>query len=118
MEITTLRRAICLLLESRKGSSSIRLLPELRLLRQRLSIACSEARDVTINRLRMELQSKIEKARRLERNRKRLRHNGLFKRDARRFYRDLGKETIQIASPPSESEIEQYWGDILETEMS
>ena len=115
MEIPTLRRAISLLEEARKGSSSIRLLHELRLLRQRLSIAPSEARDVTINRLKMELQSKREKARRLEKNRKRLRQNGLFQRDARRFYRDLGKQTIQITSPPSESEIEQYWGDILET---
>ena len=54
---------------------------------------------------------------RLEENLKRLRQNGLFQRDARRFYRDLGKQTIQITSPPSESEIEQYWGDILETEV-
>ena len=114
MEITTLRRAISLLQEARKGSSSIRLLHELRLLRRRLSIAPSEARDVTINRLKMELQSKGEKARRLEKNRKRLRQNGLFRRDARRFYRELGKQTIQITSPPSESEIEQHWGDILE----
>ena len=52
MEITTLRRAISLLHEARKGSSSIRLLHELRLLRQRLSIAPSEARGVTINQLK------------------------------------------------------------------
>ena len=32
-------------------------------------------------------------------------------------YRELGKQPIQITSPPSESEIEQYWGDILETEV-
>ena len=72
---------------------------------------------MTINRLKMELQSKREKARILEKNRKRLRQNGLFQRDARRFYRELGKQTIQITSPPSEFEIEQYWGDILETEV-
>ena len=117
MEITMLRRAISLLQEARKGTSSIRLLHELRLLRQRLSIAPSEARDVTINRLKMEVQSKRLKAKRLEKNRKRLRQNGLFQRDARRFYRELGKQTIQMNSPPSEFEIEQYWGDILETEV-
>ena len=108
MEITALRRAISLLHEARKGSSSIRLFHELRLLRQRLSIAPSEARGVTINRLKMELRSKVEKARRLEKNRKRLRKNSLFQRDARRFYRDLGKQTIQITSPQSESEVEEY----------
>ena len=70
MEVTTLRRAISLLQEAYalKGSSSFRLLHELRLLRRRLSIAPSEARDVTINRLKIELQSKREKARRLERD--------------------------------------------------
>ena len=72
---------------------------------------------MTINRLKMELQSKREKVRRLEKNRKRLRQNGLLQKDARRFYRELGKQTIQITSPPSESEIEQYWGNILETEV-
>ena len=65
----------------------------------------------------MKLRSKAEKARRLEKNRKRLRQNGLFQRDARRFYRDMGKQTIQTTSPPFESEFEQHWGDILETEV-
>ena len=78
MEILTLRRGISLLQEVRKGSSSIRLLHELRLLRHRLSIARSETCEVAINRLKMELQSKVERARRLEKNRKRLRQNGLF----------------------------------------
>ena len=114
MEITTLRRAISLLHEAHRAFGCCM---SFRLLRQRLSIAPSEARGVTIYRLKMELRSKAEKARRLEKNRKRLRQNGLFQRDARRFYRDLGKQTMQITSPPSESEIEQYWGDILETEV-
>ena len=33
------------------------------------------------------------------------------------FYRELVKQTIQATSLPSESEIEQYWGGILETEV-
>ena len=65
----------------------------------------------------MELKSKVERTRRLEKNRKRLRQNGLFQRDAGRLYRELGKQTIQVTSPPSESEIEPYWDGILETEV-
>ena len=76
-----------------------------------------ETCEVTINWLKMELQSKVERARRLEKNRKRLCLNGLFQRDAGQFYRKLCKRTIQITSPPFEAEIEQYWGDILETEV-
>ena len=44
----------------------------------------------------MELKFKVEQTRRLEKNRKRLRQNGLFQRDAGRFYRELGKQTIQV----------------------
>ena len=117
MEILTLRRAISLLLKVRKGSSGIRMLHELRLLRHRLGISCSESCEVTINQLRMELKYKVERTRRLDKNRKRLRQNGLFQQDAGWFYRELGKQTIQATSPPSEYEIEQYWGGILETDV-
>ena len=65
----------------------------------------------------MELKSKVKRTRRLEKNRKRLCQNGLFQQHARWFYRELGKQIIQVTSPPSESEIEQYWGGILETEV-
>ena len=65
----------------------------------------------------MELQSKVERSRKLKKNRKRLRPNCLFQGDAGGFfYREFGKRTIQITSPLSEPEIEQDWGDILETE--
>ena len=65
----------------------------------------------------MEVKSKVKPTRRLEKNRKRNCQNGWFQRDAGRFYRELGKQTIQVTFPPSESDIEQYWGDILETEV-
>ena len=65
----------------------------------------------------MELKSKVEQTRRLEKNCQRLHQNGLFQQDAGRFYRDLGKQTTQVTSLPSESEIEQYWGGILEIEV-
>ena len=115
MEILTLRRAISLLQEVTKGSSGIRMLHELRLLRHRLGISCLESCEVSINRLKMVLKSKVERTSMLEKNPERLRQNGLFQRDVGRFYRELGKQTSQVTSLPSESEIEQYWGGILET---
>ena len=99
MEILILRRTISLLLEVRKGSSSIRMLHELRLLRHRLGISYSESCEVSINRLKMELKSKVKRTRRLEKTHKRLRQNGLFQRDAGRLYRELGKQTFQVTSP-------------------
>ena len=67
MEITTLHWAISLL---QKGLIEHLVIAWAPLLRQRLTIALSEARDVTKNQLKMELGSKAEKARRLEKNRK------------------------------------------------
>ena len=98
MEIVALWQAIFLLQEVRRGSSSIRL-HELQFLQHQLSIPRSETCEVTIHQLKMELQSKVERTRRLEKNQKRLHQNGLFQRNALRFYRELGKRTIQITSP-------------------
>ena len=65
----------------------------------------------------MELQCKVERARRLEKNRKRLCQIVSFQRDDSRCYIELGKQTIHTTSPLSKSEIEQYWGDILEMSL-
>ena len=90
MEILTLQCTISLLLKVRKGSSGIRMLHELQLLQHPLGISCLESCEVTIRRLKMELKFKVEGARRLEKNRKRLHQNSLFQRDAGRFLQRVG----------------------------
>ena len=82
--------SISLLLEIRKGSSTIRMFHELRLLRHRLGISCSDNCEVSINRLKVERKSKVARIRRLEKNRKRLRQNGLFQQDGRRVLQRVG----------------------------
>ena len=58
----------------------------------------------------MALQLKVKRVMRLEKNCKRLGHNGL--------YRNVSKQIIETTFPPSKSEIEQYLlEDILETDM-
>ena len=61
MEFCTLRRAISLLLKVRKDSSSIRMLHELLILWHGVGISGFESCEVTINRLKMELESKVER---------------------------------------------------------
>ena len=78
MEIDALQLAISVLREVRSGTSSSRLLHELQLLRHQFSIPHSETCEVTINRLKMELQCRVERARRMEKNRKRLRRMVCF----------------------------------------
>ena len=41
----------------------------------------------------------------------------MFREDAKRFYRELGKKTIQIEKPPDTGEVKKFWQNILEQEV-
>ena len=41
----------------------------------------------------------------------------MYHDDARRFYRELGKKTIQIEKPPDITEVKMFWKTILEQEV-
>ena len=41
----------------------------------------------------------------------------MFQDDARRFYRELGKKTIQIEKLPDIVEVNKFWQNILEQEV-
>ena len=43
--------------------------------------------------------------------------NKHFKEDAKKFYRELGKQNIQIKKPPDPQETNQFWQNILEQEV-
>ena len=37
----------------------------------------------------------------------------MFREDSKRFYRELGKKTIQIEKPPDKGEVKKFWQNIL-----
>ena len=41
----------------------------------------------------------------------------MFREDSKRFYRELGKKTIQIEKPPDIGEVKKFWQNILEQEV-
>ena len=41
----------------------------------------------------------------------------MFREDSKRFYRELGKKTIQIEKPPDTGEVKKIWKNILEQEV-
>ena len=41
----------------------------------------------------------------------------MFREDAKRFYRELGKKTIQIEKPQDIGEVKTFWQNILEQEV-
>ena len=44
-------------------------------------------------------------------------NNKMFKEDSKRFYRDLGKKTIQMEKSPDIGEVKKLWQNILEQEV-
>ena len=42
----------------------------------------------------------------------------MFREDAKRFYRELGKKTIKIQKPLDIGEVKKFWQNILEQEIS
>ena len=41
----------------------------------------------------------------------------MFREDAKIFYRELEKKTIQIEKPPELGEVKKFWQNILEQEV-
>ena len=41
----------------------------------------------------------------------------MFREDAKRFYKELGKKTIQIEKPPDIGEVKTFWQNILVQEV-
>ena len=41
----------------------------------------------------------------------------MFREDFKKFYRELGKKTIQTEKPPATGEIKKFWQNILEQEV-
>ena len=41
----------------------------------------------------------------------------MFREDSKRFYRELGKKTIQTEKPPDIGEVKKFWQNILKQEV-
>ena len=41
----------------------------------------------------------------------------MFREDSKRFYRELGKKTIQMEKPPDRGEVKKFWQNILEQDV-
>ena len=68
--------------------------------------------------LKQNLQAKVQQLRQYTERSKQYRQNKMFREDARRFYRELGKKTIKIQKPPDIGEVKKFWQNILEQEIS
>ena len=66
--------------------------------------------------IKQRMQLKAQRLRRYEKRNKFYRQNMIFKTDAKKFYREIGKETIMIDKTPSVEEMENFWRTIWSEE--
>ncbi|XP_042889217.1 uncharacterized protein LOC122264411 [Penaeus japonicus] len=58
------------------------------------------------------MQLKAQRLRRYDKRTKFYRQNKIFKTDAKKFYREIGKNKIDIKDPPEMDKVEDFWKDI------
>ena len=68
--------------------------------------------------LKQQIQAKAQRIKRFEKRNKHFRQNKIFKEDAKKFYRELGKKKIDVDEPPEPEEVVDFWSNIWEKEKS
>jgi len=68
--------------------------------------------------IKQQMQAKAQRIHRFEKQTKFYRQNKTFKEDTKRFYRKLGKKSIEVKEPPEIREVEEFWSKIWEDNKS
>ena len=116
-QIDQLRGDISIITEYTNGNTTnkIRMKPKTILKKHKITadeqlIACKED-------LKQALQAKAQRIRRYTKRSEQYKQNKMFREDSKRFYRELGKKTIQNEKPPDIGEVKKFWQNILEQEV-
>lgn len=65
-------------------------------------------------KLKQEIQAKAQIIRRFVKRNNINRQNKVFKKDAKKFYRELGKKTVTVNETPCVQEVEAFWSNTWE----
>ena len=109
-EIDSLRAEISILDEIMKGTNvKTRKARNIRKKHNITNIATlATAKESVMQRM----QLKAQRLKRYDKRSKFYRQNKIFKTDAKRFYREIGKSKIDIKDPPDMNKVEEFWKDI------
>ena len=66
--------------------------------------------------LKQKIQVTAQRLRRYDKRNRLYRQNKIFKTDAKKFYREIGKGTINIEEPHVDEEMTKFWNDIWRKE--
>ena len=95
-QIDQLRGDISIITEYTKGNITNKIRRKLKTILKRHKVTADEQVIACKEDLKQALQAKAQRIRRYTKRSEQYKQNKMFREDAKRFYRELGKETIQI----------------------
>ena len=116
-QIDQLRSDLSIIKEYIIGNTSKKIKQKFKTIQKKLKITKEQITALKED-LKQNLQAKTQQLRRYSKRSKQYRQNKMFREDAKRFYRELGKKTIKIQKPPDIGEVKKFSQNILEQEIS
>ena len=115
-EIDSLRAEISILDEISKGTHVKT--KKSKILVKKHNIIDTSSLDNAKEKTKQIMQLKAQRLRRYDKRSKFFRQNKVFNNDAKRFYREIGKNTISVDNPPEAEEVKDFWNNIWGEERS
>ena len=115
-QIDQLRGDISIITEYTNGNTNNNIRRKLKTILKKHKITADEQLIASKEDLKQILQVKTQRIRRYTKRSERYKQNKMFREDSKRFYRELGKKTIQIEKPPDIGEVKKFWQNMLEQE--
>ena len=116
-QIDQLRGDISTITEYTKGNTTNKIRRKLKTILKKHKITAKEQLIACKEDLKQAPQAKAQRIRRYTKRSEQYKQNKMFREDSKRFYRELGKKTIQIKKPPDIGEVKKFWQNILEQEV-
>ena len=116
-QIDQLRGHISIITEYTDGNTTNKIRRKLKTILKNHKITADEQLIACKEDLKQALQAKAQRLRRYTKRSEQYKQNKMFREDSKRFYRELGKMTIQIEKPPDIGEVKKFWQNILEQEV-
>ena len=116
-QIDQLKGDISIIPEYTNGNTTNKIRRKLKTILKKHKVTADEQLIAYKGELKQALQAKAQRLRRYTKRSEQYKQNKMFREDSKRFYRELGKKTIQIERPPDIGEVKKFWQNILEQEV-
>ena len=108
---------IAIIIEYTNGNTTNKIRRKLKTILKKHKMVANEQLIACKEDLKQALQAKAQRIRRYIKRSKQYKQNKMFREDSKKFYRELGKKTIQIEKPQDIGQVKRFWQNVLEQEV-